>query len=455
MADETLTILLRIDASTKAAQAELARLRGEQDKTGDSATKMADKQDSAFQKAKKSFTEFNSAMEIGRKVFGFLGDSADAFAAKNKESAAEWTKASKDWNQALGSVKEAIGGLVVQMAPLISALSKAVDLAAGLLSNVAGSVKAAQLAVLKERYGATWQAGFDEVGRLTRQAANRYDYSDAPMPGWDKVNLGANYGPQAPGRSGGGSGGGGYDAGGYTQLGPLISGRDQFRGGVGNFSGGLGANTGIETNVSLEQLTGAQSNAAAMAAQFKSDSQQSYLESIFGPVDQFDVYAEGFNILSGAMQGAFDAWVDGSLSAGDAMKKFFSDAIKGAASQMFAEAIKHGAWAIGDLAFGNLPGAAMHAKAAAAFGAGALAVGGIARQLGGSGGGGSGGGGVGASGGANLGGGGSSGGGQQSVTIILGDFMSDDNPRSRAGQVARAIRSARKEMDDENGVSFS
>lgn len=111
----------------------------------------------------------------------------------------------------------------------------------------------------------------------------------------------------------------------------------------------------------------------------------SFLESTFGKVEEFNAYGKAFDMLTGSVSAGLTAWIDGSMSAGQAMKKFLADALKGLASQMLVESLKHGAYAIGSLAFGDARGAGQHAAAAAAFGAGALAAGVAAKQLGGGG----------------------------------------------------------------------
>ena len=91
----------------------------------------------------------------------------------------------------------------------------------------------------------------------------------------------------------------------------------------------------------------------------------------------------GINAFSGAARTGFQALITGSSSAGDALKQFFGDALAGLATEMFSRALFHGARALGDLAIGNAPGAALNAKTAAVYGAGAAIVGAAARSYGG------------------------------------------------------------------------
>lgn len=169
---------------------------------------------------------------------------------------------------------------------------------------------------------------------------------------------------------------------------------------------------------------------------------QTQLEKMFGPLESFDAYKQAFDTLSGASTAALSAWIDGSASAGEAFKKFVSEALKGLASQMLVESLKHAAYALGSLAFGDLGGAAKHGAAAAAFGAGAGIAAVAARELGGGAsahGAGSGAAGYSSGGGVAPSGGPQSYAGGQQVTIVYGDSMADDSPRARDLKARRIV----------------
>ncbi len=109
------------------------------------------------------------------------------------------------------------------------------------------------------------------------------------------------------------------------------------------------------------------------------------LAKVFGPIGDFDLYKEAFKSLEGAVSSSMNAWIDGSMSAGEAFKKFIGDAVKGLASQMLVEAIKNTAYAIGSLVPGptfNPPAAAGYFLAAAEFAAGAATAAIVAKELG-------------------------------------------------------------------------
>jgi hypothetical protein len=219
---------------------------------------------------------------------------------------------------------------------------------------------------------------------------------------------------------------------------------DQARAGVT-----LGEEDGTELARFRALMETARRDAAEMQAELaaaKSEQQQTFLESIFGPVDQFNAYAAGFQLLQGAATSAFDAWITGATSMGDAIKHSIAEGLRGVASQMLIESLKHAAFALGSLAFFDFRGAGQHAAAAAAFGAGAIAAGAAARALGaGQGPAASARGGVSGGAGYALGGGTSSGGGRGGsgdVTNVyyLSSDWDDMTPTERRQRLARAVK---------------
>lgn len=189
----------------------------------------------------------------------------------------------------------------------------------------------------------------------------------------------------------------------------------------------------------------ANEEARRMAPFLKEQKKQKFLENTFGKLTEFSAYKIAFDSLSGAVGSAMTAWIDGSQSAGAAFKHFIGDALKGLAVQMEIEALKHGAYALGSLAFGDFAGAGKHAAAAAAFAVGGIAAGVAAKELGttassskngaGASGGGSGGGGGGDS------GGGSNSSNDRPIVIIAGDD-GDQTPRMRQANFQRKLDAA-------------
>lgn len=206
----------------------------------------------------------------------------------------------------------------------------------------------------------------------------------------------------------------------------------------------LGSATGSEDLISSIDLSqyGRTATAAEEYNAFNSSRAQSKLASVFGPIEEFDTYAKGFQMLSGAVGSAMEAWIDGSSSAGEAFKKFIGEALKAMAVQMAMEALKHGAYALGSLAFGDFRGAAAHGKAAAAFAVGAVAVGAAAKSMHG---------GSSSSAGAGAGAaaptysgtaGAGSGGGGMNNTIVIGQEFSEGSARQRQLAAQRLVNRA-------------
>jgi hypothetical protein len=170
---------------------------------------------------------------------------------------------------------------------------------------------------------------------------------------------------------------------------------------------------------------------------------ESFLSSTFGPIGEFDAYAQAFSALSGAVGSAMGAWIDGSQSAGAAIKAFIGESVKAVAIQMSVEALKHAAYAIGYAAIGD-PRAALHGKSAAMFAAGSIIAAGAAKAL------------SPGAGGASAGGGSASspsapsargdrwmGDGQRDRPIIVvGDSFAHDSPRNQQLRARKLVNTA-------------
>lgn len=174
-------------------------------------------------------------------------------------------------------------------------------------------------------------------------------------------------------------------------------------------------------------------------AQMASDQNQSKLEQIFGPVSDFDAYATGFNLLTTAVTAGFDAWMTGAVGVGEAMKMAVAGFAKSLASEALMQALRHGAYALGSLAFGDVKGATVHGIAAAKWGGVAVAAGIAAKGLGG----GAPSAGAGAAGGYRASGGGADSGPRSSV-VIIGDVASDSSNRRKGREHRRLTDLAEK-----------
>jgi hypothetical protein len=185
------------------------------------------------------------------------------------------------------------------------------------------------------------------------------------------------------------------------------------------------------------------------------------LEQILtGDVSNISAQTEAINALAGSFGGlqqagstAFEALITGSEGMGAAFRRAFAESLLGIASDMFGRSIWHAALAVGDLALGNLPGAAANAKAAAGFAAGAGVIGALAKGLhpdgfsqpaapaGGSGGG------IPGAAGRPLGGGE---GGTREVIVIGMDSL-DDDVRGKRRKMADLLSRANRELGKGEG----
>lgn len=171
---------------------------------------------------------------------------------------------------------------------------------------------------------------------------------------------------------------------------------------------------------------------------------KSFMESTFGPLDQFDAYKAAFDGFAGAVTAGYSAMVDGTMGFGKAFKLAVAQALKASGAQMLIESLKEAAYGVASIAIGNGASAAAHFKSSAMFLAGSVAAGVAANALGGGGGGaasaGAGGGGTGSA-APRPSSGGTSDPGQRTVVHIIGDpFDTESNPRRRLNNAKKIQR---------------
>lgn len=173
-----------------------------------------------------------------------------------------------------------------------------------------------------------------------------------------------------------------------------------------------------------------------------------FLERLLGPLETFDEYGAKLELVQNAISGFTDvagaglaAFIDGGDIAA-AMKKQIFEVMKANAIDMLGKSIYHGAAALGFLATGNYAAASLNGAAAVKYAAGAVALGVLAKTIGG--------GGAGspqagaASSGGRTGFGAPSGtsgtSGPTGGTIVIGDSFADDSPRMRQRKAAKALQ---------------
>ncbi len=179
----------------------------------------------------------------------------------------------------------------------------------------------------------------------------------------------------------------------------------------------------------------------------------SFMERMLGPVSEIDRYATAWGTFTDAATAGYMALVDGSESAGAAMKRVIAQSVAAEGSRMLVLALREGAEAVAAIARGNFAAAGSHALAAAKFGAGAAIAGVVANQLGGGG-----------SAGASAGAGatsptgvtaGATEGGPITRNYIIGDSFGFETPRSQAARFANAERRTRMYEAPTAGVEYA
>ena len=179
----------------------------------------------------------------------------------------------------------------------------------------------------------------------------------------------------------------------------------------------------------------------------------SFMERMLGPVSEIDRYATAWGTFTDAATAGYMALVDGSESAGAAMRRVIAQSVAAEGSRMLVLALREGAEAVAAIARGNFAAAGSHALAAAKFGAGAAIAGVVANQLGGGG-----------SAGASAGAGatsptgvtaGATEGGPITRNYIIGDSFGFETPRSQAARFANAERRTRMYEAPTAGVEYA
>jgi hypothetical protein len=386
---------------------------------------------SAIDDFAKKLAPWNQALELGGKAVKFADEAMGAYAKTSKEAAREVEKLRSEFAGLRDSAMAAGGAIVVG---LLKPLQSLRDLEQQ-LRNAQDGLGAFQRGWQSAAFGAggpTAIGGIESALGGVRSLFAADPWSTGPSADDLLSRLKPKAGKPRP-----------------SQFGDFASvgGFDRLGGAGGSSSLGFTAGINIDERALLDRIEGDRTAALTADWQKRLAEQQAqktnFLESSFGKLEDFNAYATAFETLTGAVSASLDAWIDGSSSAGDAFKKFLGEALKGVASQMAVESLKHAAYAIGSLAFGDVRGAATHGAAAAAFGLGAGAAAVAAKQFGGGAGApsapsGASSTGSGASGGGSQASSGSAGGGDR-VIIAYASPFAQDNHRSRAREARRIV----------------
>ena len=212
---------------------------------------------------------------------------------------------------------------------------------------------------------------------------------------------------------------------------------------LGEDTAKLGGDIQDKINTALEALKGFGENIEKVK-ELKTSDNRSFMEKMLGPLDQFDLYTKAFEGFLSISTSAFDAWITGAESMGEAAKRATGSVLKSIALEMLGEAIKFGAKSLGAFAMGDVVHGPMYAATSAKYFAGAAAVGVLAKSIGGGGTTGAAGAGVGAAAPAGRGGGGSNAPQYQGTqqVIVIGDSFGETTARGRIASTKRRLAQA-------------
>lgn len=364
------------------------------------------------QKGKTDLETYNNLMaELGKRASGVK---------EGHLTAAEGIrKTGVTMQESIEKMKIALGQLVQSLAPLLNALAKAVALVADLAQghmevSEAGGVQGYimkrqgksfdQFYKDKPRGGAggvfggsdeTYLTGDDEFGRASA-IFDVFDTMSGSMGQWDKwgrspeeavtnflAKAKADY-DKAKGAS--------PKMKDLAAIGSYDLAEGMSKGDLSQFFGpelGEAAAINVDEQAILERISGPHlkayeeiQNAATRYDDYLNTKTDSKLAKVFGPIDELALYKSAFQGLSNAVGGTYEAIITGAEPAGQAFKRLLADSLMSLGKESAIRALQELAYAAGSLAFGNVGGAALHAKAAAMHGAVAVIAGAAASQIG-------------------------------------------------------------------------
>ncbi len=371
-----------------------------------------------FREAKTEGEKFNAMMET-------LGAKAKEGEAATLGTTGSVQKLGVDMQNSMDKIKRSLGEIVIALEPLIAALADVVGLVAELSGYVAGgktykridpyAPSPFQLQTYVDSYNAQetmaapivlrGPSGGRSGGGRSAPRRRRLDPSEQALE-MERMSAMLDFGTP------------------WMPTDRNIEGRSRMSAAAGS--------------VSLDELHGTRDVMVDMAKVWGEvdATAESMIVKMLGPVDEIDGYRVAFDGLTAAVTAGFSAWIDGSASAGDAIRASVRDTIKALAIEALQRSIYETAAGVAALTNPvSAPTAAGHFKAAALYGAVAAGAGVAARSLGPAGG-------SGASaygGGSGRSGGGAYSGGTTTTIISYGDSMSDDSHRMRQNRARRLV----------------
>jgi hypothetical protein len=427
----------------------------------------------------KSLAPWNQALELGGKALKFVGEGMEAYAKTSPEARAEVEKLTKEFGGLKDAAMEAAGEMAVAFLKPIPNMKELEKSMRGLSGVFVDAVKAAKydrwkgLASESALDAGTFltqaektSAALDKYTEKVKKAHDAQKKAAEEWTAWRKSLADADsarFGNALLSAPGGAASG--------------ISGiADALTGGIGK----LGAHNAFRNPTDAREMTREQQmnqqgfnlseqlskklpqGQGALDAAANDNRRAGYLETAFGPIEQFDAYQQSFEALGAtfdafgqAVGASYEAIVTGQGSIGAAFKKMAADGMMAAGKASLIDGIRETALGFGSLALGPIGGvsAAAHFKSAALHGGVAIAAGLASRALG-----------AGSSpsaapaspatgAGSTSGGKGASGGGggggtvNQTTYVVIGDSFGQMSARQRALHVEEQMERARRMQD--------
>ncbi len=426
--DTTVKQLILVKADTSQAKQAIKELSGEEKKAAKERLDDIERQNSKLESSVRSWTKVAAGVAGAVAAYKLMSKAAEAAIEDAKRSgtagegaAKAWTDATKKWDAAVNQLMVSFGNLVIKLSPLVDLMAELVNQIALAVELLNHPQKAAEDFIsLGQALGSVASQAMSGKRSYSRMAldmgsklASKPYALGVPDDFFTVEHMEKNRGIYEL-----------YNAGIFKvqdAWGALAEKLNKKRGkGIGrttegdiigdfsqlfqtNMSAGgevfgalsrtyqdarKGTTLGTEDQTGLARLRATLEQAKRDVAQWNDEvaqmqaaRRQSFLESIFGPIEQFNVYAAAFNLLQSSVSAAFDAWITGQSSVGEAVKAAVATGLKAVAIDAGIQAIKNTAYGFAALASGPIGGvsAGGYFKAAAMF-TGVAAVAGLASK---------------------------------------------------------------------------
>ncbi len=426
--DQVVKQLILVKADTSQAKSAVKDLAGEEKRAAKERLEDLERQNNKLELATKGWVRFAAGVAGAIGAYKLLSKAADAAveSAKKSGTAGEgavkaWTDATATWKTTVDRLMVSLGQIAIKLAPLVNMVSRLVADIGGLDRRDTMSEEKKALSTYHQiqqqlekdpnnKYLKAQEARyFDKVRELraagataaTGELIKTIDTLTDAQIAWmrDIREKGLAALARKKSARGGRVGADPYSGIDADPIAAALGIRDVAGSAAGRVGAAFqetyanarrGVTLGEEDQTGLARLRATLEQAKrdvsewqdemAQAAQAR---RQSFLESIFGPVEEFNAYAAAFGLLQSAVTSAFDAWITGQSSIGDAVKAAVATGLKAVAIDASIQALKNTAYGIAALATGPIGGVSAGGffKAAAMFGGVAVAAGLASKEM--------------------------------------------------------------------------